>query len=65
MIAFFREAFEDPHVLARGMLLRDGQGAAEALRFHLGADHQRSRARLKVLSVFDAPEVAPYLVRVH
>lgn len=47
------------------LLLRDAQGAAAALRFHLGADHQRSRARLKVLSVFDAPDVAPYLVRIH
>jgi DNA-binding GntR family transcriptional regulator len=47
------------------LLLHDAEGAATALRYHLEADHQRSRARLKVLSVFDAPDVAPYLTRIH
>jgi DNA-binding GntR family transcriptional regulator len=47
------------------LLLRDAEGAAAALRHHLEADHGRSRARLKVLSVFDAPDVAPYLTRIH
>ena len=47
------------------LLLQDAEGAAVALRYHLDADHQRSRARLKVLSVFDTPDVAPYLTRIH
>lgn len=46
------------------MLLGDGEGAMAALRHHLDADHARARARLKVLSVFDAAEIAPYLTRV-
>lgn len=46
------------------MLLGDGEGAMVALRHHLDADHARVRARLKVLSVFDAAEIAPYLTRV-
>jgi hypothetical protein len=36
-----------------------------ALRHHLDADHARARARLKVLSVFDAAAIAPYLTRIH
>jgi DNA-binding GntR family transcriptional regulator len=47
------------------LLINDAEGAGFALRHHLDADHQRARARLKVLSVFDAPDVAPYLSRVH
>jgi DNA-binding GntR family transcriptional regulator len=47
------------------LMLQDAEGAAAALRHHLDADHQRSRARLKVLSVFDTPDVAPYLTRIH
>ncbi|SHG00494.1 DNA-binding transcriptional regulator, GntR family [Kaistia soli DSM 19436] len=47
------------------MLLGDAEGATVAMRHHLDADHARSRARLKVLSVFDAAEIAPYLVRIH
>ena len=47
------------------LLLQDAEGAASALRHHLDADHRRSRARLKVLSVFDTPDVAPYLTRIH
>jgi DNA-binding GntR family transcriptional regulator len=47
------------------LLLGDGPGAAAALRHHLDADHERARARLKVLSVFDAAEIAPYLIRIH
>lgn len=39
-------------------------GAAVALRHHLDADHLRTRERLKVLSVFVDPLVAPYLERV-
>jgi DNA-binding GntR family transcriptional regulator len=45
--------------------LGDREGAMSAMRHHLDADHQRSRARLKALSVFGEPEVAPYLVRIH
>lgn len=47
------------------LLLGDCDGAAVALRYHLDADHARARARLKVLSVFDAAEIAPYLTRIH
>jgi DNA-binding GntR family transcriptional regulator len=47
------------------LILGDGAGAEAALRHHLDADHGRARARLKVLSVFGNPEIAPYLVRVH
>jgi DNA-binding GntR family transcriptional regulator len=46
------------------LLLGDGEGAMSALRHHLDADHARVRARLKVLSVFDAAEIAPYLTPV-
>jgi DNA-binding GntR family transcriptional regulator len=45
------------------MLIGDGGGTKAALRYHLDADHLRARARLKVLSVFDSPAVAPYLTR--
>ena len=46
------------------LALGDGEGAAAALRHHLDADHDRTRERLKVLSVFENPVVAPYLTRV-
>lgn len=46
-------------------ILGDREGTMSALRHHLDADHQRSRARLKALSVFGEPEVAPYLIRIH
>lgn len=46
------------------LALGDGEGAAAALRHHLDADHIRTRERLKVLSVFEDPGAAPYLVRV-
>ena len=45
--------------------LGDAEGAAAALAHHLKADHARARARLKVLSMFGDPEIAPYLVRIH
>jgi DNA-binding GntR family transcriptional regulator len=44
--------------------LGDPGGAAVALLHHLNADHLRTRDRLKVLSVFVDPVVAPYLERV-
>lgn len=46
------------------LALGNGEGAAAALRHHLDADHARTRDRLKVLSVFEDPIVAPYLTRV-
>ncbi len=46
-------------------IMGDHEGAAAAMRHHLDADHERARARLKVLSVFDAAEIAPYLIRIH
>jgi DNA-binding GntR family transcriptional regulator len=47
------------------LLVGDRDGAEAAMRFHLEADHERARARLKVLSVFDTPAVAPYLTKLH
>jgi len=47
------------------MLMGNAEGALVAMRYHLDADHARARARLKVLSVFDAAEIVPYLMRVH
>jgi DNA-binding GntR family transcriptional regulator len=44
--------------------LGDGPGAAAALRHHIEADHIRTRARLRVLSVFPDPVTAPWLSRV-
>jgi DNA-binding GntR family transcriptional regulator len=52
------------HRLVLGHLrLGDAEGAAAALRYHLEADHNRTRERLKVLSVFADPAVARYLIR--
>lgn len=47
------------------LLIGDADGTRGALQFHLDADHARARARLKVLSLFDAPGLAPYLIRIH
>lgn len=47
------------------MLIGDVGGTQAALRFHLDADHERSMSRLKVLSIFDAPELASYLIRIY
>jgi DNA-binding GntR family transcriptional regulator len=47
------------------MLIGDRGGTEAALRFHLDADHERAISRLKVLSIFDGPEVAPYLTRMY
>ncbi len=47
------------------MILGDTKGAEAALEHHLDADHMRARARLKVLSMFGEPEIAPYLTRIH
>ena len=45
--------------------LGDAGGAAAALEHHLDAEHGRARARLKVLSMFSDPAIAPYLTRIH
>lgn len=47
------------------LLVGDTEGAMAASRHHLDADHERARGRLKVLSVFEAAEIAPYLIRIH
>lgn len=47
------------------LILGDREGVEAAHRHHLDADHLRARARLKVLSVFSEPEIAPYLIRIH
>ncbi|MFD1910789.1 GntR family transcriptional regulator [Halodurantibacterium flavum] len=59
---------EQPMLLEHRLVLDhliagDAAGAAGALAHHLEADHQRTRARLKVLSVFAPPPPAPYLSR--
>jgi DNA-binding GntR family transcriptional regulator len=40
------------------------EAAAEALKAHLMAARERTRARLKVLSVFPEPDLPPYLNRI-
>lgn len=40
------------------------EAAAEALKAHLKAARERTRARLKVLSVFPEPDLPPYLHRI-
>lgn len=47
------------------LLMGDPTGAAAALSFHLEEDHQRSRARLKVLSIFDDPPTPGWMTRIH
>lgn len=59
------ELLQEHRLVFDHLLAGDGEGAGLSLRRHLDADHQRSRARLKVLSVFDTPDVAPYLTRIH
>ncbi len=46
------------------LALGDAPGAAAALHHHIEADHVRTRARLRVLSVFPDPVTAPWLGRV-
>lgn len=48
------------------LIAGDADGAAAALAFHLDADHERTRERLKVLSIFGGPDddVPPYLSQV-
>jgi DNA-binding GntR family transcriptional regulator len=58
--AMLREHQSVLHHLALG----DATGAGQAMRFHLDAGHQRTRDRLKVLSVFSEPAIAPYLSRI-
>lgn len=45
------------------LALGDAPGAAAALAHHIEADHIRTRARLRVLSVFPDPVTAPWLTR--
>jgi DNA-binding GntR family transcriptional regulator len=52
------------HLVLHHLLLGDAAGAAQTLQFHLDAGHQRTRDRLKVLSVFSEPAIAPYLTRI-
>jgi DNA-binding GntR family transcriptional regulator len=56
---------EEHNMVVANLLGRDAEGAARALGRHLDFEHQRTRARLKVLSVFDAPKDLPYLIRIH
>lgn len=59
-------ALLDEHgMVVANLLAGDAEGAARALGRHLDFDHQRTRARLKVLSIFDAPNDLPYLIRIH
>lgn len=47
------------------LLIGDAAGAGSAMAFHLTEDHQRTRARLKVLSIFDDPPTPPWMTRIH
>lgn len=59
-------ALLDEHdIVLAHLTRRDPEGAGQALRRHLDLQHQRTRARLKVLSIFDAPNDLPYLTRIH
>ena len=59
-------ALLDEHdIVLAHLIRRDSEGAGQALRRHLDLQHQRTRARLKVLSIFDAPNDLPYLTRIH
>jgi len=56
------EAALKEHDLVFAELLKgNGPSAAQALELHLLAAMERTRARLKVLSVLNAREIAPYL----
>lgn len=57
--------FDEHDLVLAHLVNRDADGAAQALRRHLDLQHQRTRARLKVLSIFDAPTDYPYLTRIH
>lgn len=56
---------EEHAMVVANLLGRDAEGAARALGRHLDFEHQRTRARLKVLSIFDAPNDLPFLTRIH
>jgi hypothetical protein len=45
------------------LLIREARRAAVSLQYQLGADHQRTRDRQKVLAVVVDPHIAPYLRR--
>ena len=47
------------------LLIGNAEGTASALAFHLKEDHQRTRARLKVLSIFDDPPTPAWMTRIH
>jgi putative spermidine/putrescine transport system substrate-binding protein len=52
----------DEHDRVLSLVMKgDADGAAEALKIHLEFERERTRARLKVLSVLTAWKVAPYL----
>lgn len=56
-----RDLIAEHSLVIDHMLIGDAVGAGEALRYHLHEDHQRTRARLKVLSLFEEPQTVPWL----
>lgn len=60
-----RNSLTEHRLVFEHLLADDAEGAAQALRRHLDHDHQRSRDRLKVLSIFEPPPPPSYLSRIH
>lgn len=56
-----RDMIAEHSLVIDHLLIGDFTGAGESLRYHLHEDHQRTRARLKVLSLFREPQIAPWL----
>lgn len=56
-----RDMIAEHSLVIDHLLIGDFTGAGEALRYHLHEDHQRTRARLKVLSLFREPQITPWL----
>ena len=59
------DILREHRTVLENLVLKAPRAAAAALEAHLEADEVRTRAHLKVLSVFPEPDIAPYLSRVH
>ena len=59
-----RDLLAEHRLVLDHVRMGDAGGAVAALCYHLDADHDRTRDRLKVLSVFADPAVSAYLSRV-
>jgi len=56
-----RDMIAEHALVVDHMLVGGFSGAGEALRYHLHEDHRRTRERLRVLSLFEEPNTAPWL----